>query len=73
MAGEIHGPAQSVARAEALLETNRDTPLPIVSTEGRLIGVLALEELLVCIDQHVDHLISALSRELNRCKMTAPD
>lgn len=59
--------------ARALLGADRAGPLPIVSKGGRLIGVLALEELLVRIDQQMDHLISALSRELQRCKMTTPD
>lgn len=88
MAGEINAeqtaPTQAPARgaiqleeqfsgAEALLEANRARPFPVVSREGRLIGVLALEELLVCIDQHMDHIIAALSREIKRCKMTLAD
>jgi CBS-domain-containing membrane protein len=62
-----------VPDAEVLLRADRAKPLPIVSREGRLIGVLTLNELLVRIDRHRDQLALALSRELRRCRMTAPD
>jgi len=70
--GAIEG-ERNVPDARALLGADQAGPLPIVSRGGRLIGVLALDELLVCIRQHMDRLTSALSRELQRCKMTTPD
>ena len=45
--------------------------LPVVSKSGKLIGIVAMDDLLMLLGQEMGHVASALSRELRRPRLAA--
>jgi predicted transcriptional regulator len=45
--------------------------LPVVDMRGKLVGIVALDDLLMLFGREMSHVASALSRELGRRKLAA--
>jgi CBS domain-containing protein len=60
---------QGILDATKMLGKKGVRRLPVVSKQGKLIGIVALDDLLMLLGSEMGHVASALSRELGRKRM----
>ncbi len=66
----VIGEDKGILDATRILAEKGVRRLPVVSREGKLVGIIALDDLLMLLGSEMGHVASALSRELRRAPIS---